>query len=461
MAFNRDGTRLVAGQDQGRIRILDAATLKVLDVLYGHAEWVKAVGISPDEAHLASASSDGTMRLWNLASGEVVRVFAGFPRNLAASSLAFSADGAFLAAGSTAGARLWRLDGDASRVLQGHHTYVYLVTFSPDGTLIASSAFHGNVRLWDALTGELLAELPGAKPHYFLSFAPDGARLVASDSHEGAAVWDPAAAARLTAPRTASDEALFDALTGSNQSGREFGYARAAAGGARATGLPCPSAASSLDRTLLAHILRSGEIRIVDLATGKTTGQIDQQAAQFSVVAFNPDGTQLLVGDEEGALTVWDVAAGTKLRTMTGHLDEVYCVSYNPDGSRIASGGDDCSIILWDTESSEQVLTLLGHDSYVHSVAFSPDGTMLASASGDGTVRIWDSISPAERWRQIQDAKELRREARPLVARLLAELGGPLDVADHIRGDDTLTDDFRRAALRELLEQSQAGSTEP
>jgi WD40 repeat protein len=141
---------------------------------------------------------------------------------------------------------------------------------------------------------------------------------------------------------------------------------------------------------------------------------------------------------------------------MNGHTGNVYSVNCSPDGTRIVSGGNDGTIRIWDADTFEEILVLRGHESYVHSVCFSPDGTMLASGSGDGTIRIWDSVPPTERWRQIQQAKKLRREAEPLVDRLLEELTDPLDVADHLRTDGTLSDDFRRVALRVLLKRSTA-----
>jgi len=148
--------------------------------------------------------------------------------------------------------------------------------------------------------------------------------------------------------------------------------------------------------------------------------------------------------------------AAADLATMNGHTGNVYSVNCSPDGSRIVSGSNDGTIRIWDAETFEEILVLRGHESYVHSVCFSPDGALLASGSGDGTVRIWDSVPPAERWRQIRQARKLRREAEPLVDRLLEELTSPLDAADRIRADKTLNADLRRAALRALLKRSAA-----
>ena len=173
-------------------------------------------------------------------------------------------------------------------------------------------------------------------------------------------------------------------------------------------------------------------------------------------MAFSPNTGCVVTGGEDHSVRVWDLAGDVELATMNGHAGDVYSVVYSPDGTRIVSGGNDETIRIWSPDTFEQVGELRGHESYVHSVAFSSDGTMLASGSGDGTVRIWDSVSPAQRWQQIQEAKTLRRKAEPLVDGLLAKLGDPLEVADHLRAEDTLSDSLRRAALRVLLQRSMA-----
>jgi uncharacterized protein (TIGR03066 family) len=119
------------------------------------------------------------------------------------------------------------------------------------------------------------------------------------------------------------------------------------------------------------------------------------QGASVWRVAFSPDGATLAacVGGKEHPLKLWDVATRKSTGDLIGHEGFVACLAFAPDGKTLASGGDDKTVRLWDLAGRQQRHTLQGHASAVNAVAFSPDGTLLASASKDGTVRLWDALA--------------------------------------------------------------------
>src|SRR6185437_12091955 len=114
-------------------------------ILTGHDREVMGVAFSPDGRLLATASSDGTARLWDPATGEHRRTLTG-----EVSGVAFSPDGRLLATASDQTARLWDpATGEHRRTLTGHDGAVAGVAFSPDGRLLATASLVGTARLWD------------------------------------------------------------------------------------------------------------------------------------------------------------------------------------------------------------------------------------------------------------------------------------------------------------------------
>jgi len=463
IAYSPDGTRLALGEHNRLVRILDASTFEQIDALYGHSDDVTALSFFPDGRRLASISIDGSVLLWNIETARAERAYIGFSRGVRPRTLLLSTDGKTMAATHFGGIRIFALEQEARRLLKGHLRYVYHVTFSPDGRLLASSGFNEKARLWNGVTGEPLAEFKTHNPHRSFSFTPDGSRLLVSNMGS-LSFWDPVAGLPVTEARTEMDGLSFDSY---------LDYFSIAADGAKMSPDAGERIVLSPDRTLLAvgtHSKTYGpasrelapgseEILIKDPATDRIIRRIGKFDCGVLSVAFSPDGAKLASGLKSGFIYIWNFATGEELALMKGHTSAVYSIDYSPDGTRIVTGGNDGMIILWDAETYEQVLVLSGHTSYVHSVCFSPDGTLIASGSGDGTVRMWDSVPPADRWRDLQKDKDMQGEACALLDRLLKKLGDPLDVADYLRADDSISDDLRRVACLELLKRSSAEAT--
>ncbi len=152
VAYSPDGSLLAVGCDDGNLRLWDVAQGEVLNIWEAHPDsQVVSVVFSPDGSRLASSGWDGMVRLWDVEAGEEI-----FTLEVATESLAFSPDGALLAAGGgwdSPALLLWdAITGEQLAALAGHTMSVKSVAFSPDGSLLASGGWDGTVRLWGVAT---------------------------------------------------------------------------------------------------------------------------------------------------------------------------------------------------------------------------------------------------------------------------------------------------------------------
>ena len=109
---------------------------------------VESVTFSPDGQYLASGSSDSTVKLWCVETGECTRTMEG--HNHVVNSVAFSPDGQYLASGSRdKTVKLWHVEsGECTRTMEGHSYGVYSVAFSPNGQYLASGSYDSTIKLW-------------------------------------------------------------------------------------------------------------------------------------------------------------------------------------------------------------------------------------------------------------------------------------------------------------------------
>jgi WD40 repeat protein len=363
IAISPDGKRIVSGGGDGTIKIWDAATGADVMALRGHLDTVHSVVFSPDGKRLVSGSWDKTIKVWDVASGVELMTLRG---DGAIWSIAISSDGKrIISGGAGETIKVWDTEtGEELRALRGHESIVFSLAFSPDGKHIVSGG-DNMLKVWDSVSGIELMTLHGHKQRVTsVSFSPDGKHIVSGDENGMVKVWDAATGAEMRTLRGHDDRIR--------------------------------SVVFSPDGRFIVSGCRDNTVRVWDVISGDEVKNFRGHEDFVTSIAFTPDGKQIVSGSSDNTIKLWDITIDHEATKLLGHSGTVYSVSFSPDGKHIVSGGEDSTIKIWDAATGTNVMALRGHLDAVHSVVFSKDGKHLVSGSWDKTVRLWDTVTGAE-----------------------------------------------------------------
>jgi WD40 repeat protein len=325
--------------------------------LQGDPAWVGPVALAPDGRTLASGSTDGTVKLWNLATGRNVSILKGHQDRVG--PLKFSPDGKLLASGSDdRTVRLWEVASRrAVATFRGHRDKINDLVFSPDSRILASGSEDHTARLWDTASRR---EIPSLIRHEgwinSVAFSPDG-RLLATGSIEAIKLWDV-------------------------RSRRQWGRALQAGDGTFAL-------AFSRDGETLASGHWEGEVALWNVTRRQKTALLKGHRSLPWSLAFSPDGKLLASGSADTTVKLWNVATKREAAMLRGHTDGVFSVAFSPDGKTLISGSSDRTAKLWDVARNQKGDILQGPRGEMNGLAFSPDGKILAAGAGK-MMMLWN-----------------------------------------------------------------------
>ncbi len=406
VAFSPDGTRLATGHWDGSAKVWDARTGQILLEIKGLGGGIQSVAFSHDSARLATASRNNTARVWDARTGQSLVEFKGHTGFV--TSVAFSPDGAHLATGSDdKTAKVW--DARTGQLLLEIKAQqrIYSVAFSPDGARLAT----GMAKVWDARTGQPVLELQGVPgPAHSVAFSPDGTRLATGNDYGTAKVWDALTGqplfslkghaglevsvafspdgARLATASNDGTAKVWDARTG--PLGRQFGAADKPLLELEGHTGPVRSVAFSPDGARLVTGSSDGTAKVWDARTGRPLLELRVNLTMVQGVAFSPDGRRLAISSNNKTAKVWDAWTGQPVLELQGNTNGISGAAFSPDGRRLVSGSNDKTAKVWDARTGQPLLELKGHTNSVSSVAFSFDGTRLATGGLDQTANVWD-----------------------------------------------------------------------
>jgi RNA polymerase sigma factor (sigma-70 family) len=411
LAFAPDGKHLALGDETNTIRLWDVAEktvarrligVKAPGQLRGVGDTINGLAFAPDGATLYSVGDygDGTVRVWDTATGKQTRSFQSHHGD--GELLTLSDDGTTLAvAGKNGAIRLWdTATGKQADAPLGTQGAVLAVAADPAGRELVTSSTDGVVYVWDR-TGKPVRQWRAHERYVStLAFGGESGKLFTAGAYEPAKLWDSATAKPLReyAGSTGSVRGVGGFAVNADGSqvilfsnDRKVQLVEAATGKVQKV-----LAEGSIDRFAFSpdgkFVAGGGfdkHVHLWEIATGKEVWAVPLPNS-VAAVAFAPDGKQVAAGCYGGATLLFDRTNGLLAAELGGRTFTVRAVAFSPDGRLLAASGDTPEVTLYEVATRLVVRQLAGHRGPVLSLAFTPDSRALVSGSHDGTALVWD-----------------------------------------------------------------------
>lgn len=387
LAFALDGQWLATGSSDSTIKLWDPASGRLLRTLRGHSSKINATVLTPDGRNIVSVSEDNTIKVWEPKTGKLVRTIAGVidtNNDAVREGLAVSSDGRSVYSVSINAIR--RFDLTSGSLQQqfskpGQLAFWQAFTLSADGQLIAAAhdinACGGaQVKLLNAANGRvvrILATNPvekcsSEKKITAISFSPDG-RLIAAGGYEGAIrVWD-----------VSSGRLLYVLAHSDTQDSKFVNQVR-----------------FSPDSRIIASVGGPDGAKFWDASTGRIIRTMGSKGYQWSQsIGYSPDGRSFVAGSGTSRIILSDAASGTPSPVSFGQNDT------SPPGiapfapGRWLEGGSK-GFTAWDESSGQLVQTQEVEpgdiDGSRQFAAKGADGHLLIAARGKKfSINVWDA----------------------------------------------------------------------
>jgi WD40 repeat protein len=437
LAFSPDGKTCAVGTLYGRVGVWEVSTGRILA---SYENMGNQIAFSPDGRTFAGACNNQPIKLYEIKNSiPQPKEFLQFQNSTGyTSALDFSPDGKLLASGDGSGeVKIWDIaSGSLLKNLEGLHFWVHSVRFSPDGTKLTASSYvlrigkeykdllkkgyklsgtdqrGGNtgsftytlehfddkdedeiieedggsdddkpapnspdspdncVIVWDISAGAPLLKYPHTKAALCSIFSPDGKLVASSGNNNGIEIWDIAGKKKIK--ETAFDNARFLNSIAFTPDGRELVVASGA-----------------------------GVIRVIDASTMMIKKMFGRTEAPVKSVSFSPDGSAFASGGEDRIIRIWDPKNGVILHQLEGHRGAITDIKHSGDGNYMVSSDANGAAIVWDARTGRQIGELNTPD-FIPLITADIDPKTQTIITGDayGYIRLISYTSKKELWKK-------------------------------------------------------------
>lgn len=361
--YSPDGEYIATSSNDGTIIIWNAATgniFKQFKHSYGDCWPYLEVKFSPNSKQIVSATmlQEPNIIFWDIESEKKIKQLKGY-------RVWYSPDSKYIAVEQSDGNTINLYDAYDWRCINTLECdgIVNSVAFSPDGKYVASAltGLFGEVVIWDIKTGRRVMELDGN----YVSYSPDG-KYLATCSVGGIIVW--------TVDMTTEDWNGIQVAGYTDFTNAFVGF--------------------SPDSKQIISATGDDLIIIWDISTGNIIKKLKGHTGNISSASYSPDGRHIVSASQDSTVRIWGTWTDKELKihSLDGDVLKAETISYSPDGINIVSRFEDNTIRICNSKTCEEVMKLDGFldSDWMSFPVYSPDGKSIVSTD-KRTIKIWDS----------------------------------------------------------------------
>ncbi|WP_181016053.1 serine/threonine-protein kinase [Pseudanabaena sp. BC1403] len=287
--------------------------------LQKHTDAIQSVALSPDGKIIASASDDGTVKLWELEGDNTTPIKEIKDQGGWVRAVVFLSDRQIITAGQDKNIKIIDIaSGKVVKTLSGHTNLINNLAIAPASDLLVSGSYDNTVNLWQISTGKLLRSLTGHTDKIWgLAISPDGKQVVSASRDKTVKIWD--------------------VKTGENLKTLEH-----------PSGVTCVLITPDGKRVISGS--NDNLIRAWDIASGKKLYELREHKDAIGAIAITNDGKYLFSGgkDSQNSIHLWNLQTKSSIWNLIGHTDLVTSLVITPDQLKLISSSQDKNINIWE-----------------------------------------------------------------------------------------------------------------
>lgn len=315
LAISPDGQKIISASSDNTLKVWELVIGKELYTINGHSDWIRAVAITPNGEKIVSASDDCTLKVWDL------------------------------------------VNGDNIHTLKGHKDQIKAILITPDSQKIISASDDGEIRIWDIDRGVTIRNWHDSDyPIESLALIPNKQQFISASHDKTLQIWDLNTGKCLKILEGHRDRVMAVAVTP--------------------------------DGKKVVSVSEDQDLRIWDLESHKILS-VREEAHQgcINAITITPDGKQAITASDDQSLIIWDLDT-TNPKYLNSHTAQVNSVVVTPDGKQMISGSEDGKFKVWDL-GAKSAYKPVQHNKQVKLVAVTSHRKLAVSCSDDEFLKVW------------------------------------------------------------------------